>query len=85
MLGAVVAGLMLTIAPSAGVTDVVYAIGYSTNSIYRVNLADGSATAVYTGYPIAPAGQNSAAVAQRASDGMLFYVAGTSTNGAVYR
>ena len=69
----------------AGITDNVYAIGNGTNSIYQVNLSDGSVTSVYTNYPIAPAAQNSAAQALRASDGMMFYIAGTSGNGAVYR
>ena len=68
-----------------GITDNVYAIGYTTNSIYQVNLTDGTVTSVYTGYPITPAAENSAAQAIRASDGMMFYIAGTSGNGAVYR
>jgi len=81
---AVAAALMLGRA-GAGITDNVYAIGYGTNSIYQVNLADGSVTSVYTGYPITPAAENSAAQALRASDGMMFYIAGTAGNGAVYR
>jgi uncharacterized repeat protein (TIGR01451 family) len=87
--GALLVGVLgLTVAldgAGAGITDNVYAIGNGTNSIYQVNLADGSVTSVHANYPIAPAGQNSAAQALRASDGMMFYIAGTSGNGAVYR
>lgn len=68
----------------AGPNDI-YAIGFATNNIYQVNPVTGTVTLVYAGYPITPAAQNSAALAQRRSDGMLFYIAGTAGNGAVYR
>ena len=85
VLAAALGAALLLGGAGAGITDNVYAVGFSTNSIYQVNLANGTATAIYTGYPIAPAAGNSAALAQRASDGMLFYIAGTAGNDAVYR
>jgi uncharacterized repeat protein (TIGR01451 family) len=52
----------------------------SNNNIWSVNLSTGVETRILTGYP----GGNAASLAQRPSDGMLFYAI-NGTNGAVYR
>src|SRR4051794_38567590 len=54
-----------------------------SNNIWAINPATGAETLVYTGYP----GGNAATLAQRPSDGMIFYVIndGSGQNGAVYR
>jgi uncharacterized repeat protein (TIGR01451 family) len=51
-----------------------------TNNIWSVNTTTGAETSVYANYP----GGNAATVAQRPSDGMIFYAI-NGTNGAVYR
>jgi uncharacterized repeat protein (TIGR01451 family) len=50
-----------------------------SNNIWVIDLTTGVETLVYTGYP----GGNAATLAQRPSDGMLFYSI-NATNGAVY-
>jgi uncharacterized repeat protein (TIGR01451 family) len=78
---------LLALAPAANAQTSVYHIrGNATagsNNIWAINPATGAETLVYTGYP----GGNAATLAQRASDGMLFYVIndGSGQNGAVYR
>ncbi len=54
-----------------------------SNNIWNLDPTTGAQTLVYTGYP----GGNAATLAQRASDGMLFYAinAAGGSNGAVYR
>jgi uncharacterized repeat protein (TIGR01451 family) len=54
-----------------------------SNNIWSINPTTGAETLVYTGYP----GGNAATLAQRPSDGMLFYVINdpSGQNGAVYR
>lgn len=54
-----------------------------SNNIWSINPTTGAQTLVYTGYP----GGNAATLAQRASDGMLFYAINndSGSNGAVYR
>ena len=53
------------------------------NNIWRVDSTTGAETIIYANYP----GGNAATLAQRPSDGMLFYAinAGGGSNGAVYR
>ncbi|HST50569.1 MAG TPA: DUF11 domain-containing protein [Pyrinomonadaceae bacterium] len=54
-----------------------------SNDIWSFNSSTGVETLVYTGYP----GGNAATLAQRPSDGMIFYAinAASGENGAVYR
>src|SRR5690349_21054489 len=54
-----------------------------SNNIWSLNPTTGAETLVYSGYP----GGNAATLAQRPSDGMIFYAinSATGTNGAVYR
>jgi uncharacterized repeat protein (TIGR01451 family) len=71
---------------AAQATSVYHIRGNATagsNNIWAVNPATGAETLVYTGYP----GGNAATLAQRPSDGMLFYVINdpSGQNGAVYR
>src|SRR5580765_6276498 len=49
------------------------------NNIWSVNTTTGAETLVYANYP----GGNAATLAQRPSDGMIFYAV-NGTNGAVY-
>ena len=78
---------LFVLAPAASAQTSVYHIrGNATagsNNIWAINPATGAETLVYTGYP----GGNAATLAQRPSDGMLFYVIndGSGQNGAVYR
>lgn len=62
----------------AGTTDKVYAIGTGTRNIYTIN-ADGTSTIVFTTYGATA----SSAAAQRASDGMIFFIT-QAVNGAVF-
>lgn len=64
---------------NADVRDQVYGIGFGTPNLYLVN-ADGSVTTQFTGYttPV------SAAMAQRASDGLVFYVLSNTSNAPVF-
>ncbi|MDT7806502.1 MAG: hypothetical protein QOJ70_315, partial [Acidobacteriota bacterium] len=78
---------LLVLAPSASAQTSIYQIrGNATagsNNIWNINPATGVETLVYSGYP----GGNAATLAQRPSDGMIFYVinAAAGSNGAVYR
>ena len=78
---------LLALAPATNAQTSVYHIrGNATagsNNIWAINPATGAETLVYTGYP----GGNAATLAQRPSDGMIFYVIndGSGQNGAVYR
>jgi uncharacterized repeat protein (TIGR01451 family) len=78
---------LLALAPAAAAQTSVYHIrgnfSAGSNNIWHINLTTGVETVVYTGYP----GGNAATLAQRPSDGMLFYVIndGSGENGAVYR
>ncbi len=70
----------------AAQTDIYSIRGNATatsDNIWTVDTTSAAETVVYTNYP----GGNAATLAQRASDGMLFYVINTSsnTNGPVYR
>ncbi len=69
---------------SAGIYDLVYATTFAAP--YNINTLDqttGAPSTIYAGYPPGTAG--SAAMAQRANDGMLFYITGTAGNDRVYR
>jgi uncharacterized repeat protein (TIGR01451 family) len=78
---------LLLLAPAAAAQTSVYHIrgnaSAGSNNIWHLDLTTGVETIVYTGYP----GGNAATLAQRPSDGMLFYVinATSGSNGAVYR
>ena len=79
--------VLLALAPAATAQTSVYHIrgnaSAGSNNIWHINLTTGVETAIYTGYP----GGNAATLAQRPSDGMLFYVINSTAgeNGAVYR
>lgn len=64
----------------SGFTDTVYATGFTTANLLKVDPSTGVVTVVYTTNP----GGASAAMAQRASDGMIYYIAGTNGNDSVY-
>ncbi|HEX3559239.1 MAG TPA: DUF11 domain-containing protein [Pyrinomonadaceae bacterium] len=78
---------LLAFASAASAQTTIYHIrgnaSAGSNNIWSVNPATGAETLVYTGYP----GGNAATLAQRASDGMIFYAinAASGSNGAVYR
>jgi uncharacterized repeat protein (TIGR01451 family) len=61
-------------------TDAYEIRGTPDLNIYQLNLTTNALTTVYAGYP----GGSSATLAQRPSDGMLFYAI-NATNGQVYR
>jgi uncharacterized repeat protein (TIGR01451 family) len=61
-------------------TDAYEIRGTPDLNIYQLNLTTNVLTTIYTGYP----GGSSATLAQRPSDGMLFYAI-NATNGQVYR
>ena len=80
--------VLLLLAPAAYAQTSVYHIrgdaSAGSNNIWAINPATGAQTLVYTAYP----GGNAATLAQRPSDGMLFYVINdpdTGQNGPVYR
>jgi uncharacterized repeat protein (TIGR01451 family) len=80
--------VLLAFAPTAAAqAPSIYSIrGNATagsNNIWYINPATGAETLVYTGYP----GGNAATLAQRPTDGMLFYVINdpSGQNGEVYR
>jgi uncharacterized repeat protein (TIGR01451 family) len=79
--------LLLALAPAASAQTNFYHIrgnaAAGSNNIWSVNATSGAETLVYTGYP----GGNAATLAQRASDGIIFYVinSASGSNGAVYR
>src|SRR5687767_4640196 len=64
---------LLWLAPAAAAQTSVYHIrgnaSAGSNNIWHVNLTTGVETVVYTGY----SGGNAATLAQRPSDGMIFY------------
>jgi len=62
----------------AGVQDQIYTIGSGTHNIYTLN-ANGSVTIQFTNY----SGTTSAALAQRPSDGIIYFTLNV-TNGAVF-
>lgn len=62
----------------AGVQDQIYTIGAGTHNIYTLN-ANGSVTTQFTNY----SGTTSAALAQRPSDGIIYFTLNV-TNGAVF-
>jgi len=57
--------------------------GSNATGIYRINTATGAGTLIYSGAPFA--GSYVAGLAQRPSDGMLFFLYGSAGNDAVYR
>jgi uncharacterized repeat protein (TIGR01451 family) len=74
---------LLAFAQSASAQNMLYHIrgnAGGNNNIWAINPATGVQTLVYANYP----GGNAATIAQRPSDGMIFYVI-NGTNGQVYR
>lgn len=74
-----VTGLMSLAAPVAAQT---LGYTYNVNNIYQVNLSNGAVTTVWT---FSPALTAAAAIAQRTSDGMIFFINGNTGNNQVYR
>src|SRR5262249_54676504 len=73
--------LLLLLAVSrafAGIQDQIYTIGAGTHNIYTLN-ANGSVTTQFTNY----SGTTSAALAQRPSDGIIYFTL-NATNGPVF-
>lgn len=70
--------LLISTSFAADVRDQVYSVGIGTRNIYLVN-ANGTVTTEFTGY----SGTASAAAAQRASDGIIFFITQVA-DGAVY-
>ena len=58
--------------------------GSSQSGLYRINPTTAATTAVYTGAPFPTAGFV-AALAERLTDGMLFFIVGSAGNDQVYR
>jgi len=79
-----VAALIATLGAARPAHAQLWAYGSSQTGIYRVNTSTGAATLIYSGTPF-PAAANVAGLAQRPSDGMLFFIVGSSGNDAVYR
>ena len=81
------AAVLCVLAASAAAQTTVYHIrgnaAAGSNNIWAVDTTTGTERLVYTGYP----GGNAATLAQRPSDGMIFYAinAAGGSNGAVYR
>lgn len=79
--------LVFALAPAASAQTSAYHIrgnaAAGSNNIWSVNPGTGAETIVYSNYP----GGNAATLAQRASDGMIFYAinAASGSNGAVYQ
>ena len=67
-------GFAICISANADVRDNVYSFGLATENIYLVNGTNGTVSSVFTGYPTG-GGAATAAAAQRASDGVIFYIA----------
>src|SRR5215467_5576874 len=57
---------------STSVREQVYSVGLAVTNIYQVNSTNGTVSTVFTNYP--GGGAASAAAAQRASDGLIFYI-----------
>lgn len=64
-------------------TNIYQMRGDSDYGIYVYNTTTNTETTVYQPYPVNPVGTNSATLAQRPSDGMLFYVMYTGANNPV--
>ncbi|HEY6248309.1 MAG TPA: hypothetical protein VI685_00010, partial [Candidatus Angelobacter sp.] len=73
-----IVALLLSTLSFAGNQDNVYSVGISMRDIYLVN-ANGTVTNLFTNY----SGTASAAAAQRASDGVIFFITQVA-NGAVF-
>ncbi len=73
--------LAVCIGANADVRDNIYSFGLATTNIYQVNPANGTVTNLFTNYA---GGSTTAGAAQRASDGMIFFVTQVA-NGQVYR
>ena len=83
ILRALLVMLALAMSARADIFDILYGTGYppSALNLRRLDQDTAVGTNVYVGYP----NNDSAAIAQRPSDGMIFYIAGTSGNDRVYR
>src|SRR6476660_7407685 len=79
-LGALVLLVLATHSVSAQSNNIYEIRGSNDLTIYHINATSGAVTTLFTNYP----GGSSATIAQRASDGMLFYAI-NATNGQVYR
>src|ERR1043166_1686370 len=78
---AVIALVLFTSQVATAQSNNIYEIrGTADTGIYHINATTGVVTTIYAGYP----GGSSATIAQRPSDGMLFYAI-AATNGQVYR
>jgi uncharacterized repeat protein (TIGR01451 family) len=72
--------LLMSQAASAQSNNIYEIRGTPDTNIYHINATTGTVTTLFTGYP----GGSSATLAERSSDGMLFYAI-NATDGQVYR
>jgi uncharacterized repeat protein (TIGR01451 family) len=79
----VVLAILLTGSIASAQTNIYQMRGSPDYGIYVYNTTTNTETTVYKPYPVNPAGTNSATLAQRPSDGMLFYVMYTGANNPI--
>ncbi|MDT5063453.1 MAG: large repetitive protein [Acidobacteriota bacterium] len=79
----VVLAIFLLGSVASAQTNIYQMRGSPDYGIYVYNTTTNTETTVYKPYPVNPAGTNSATLAQRPSDGMLFYVMYTGANNPV--
>jgi uncharacterized repeat protein (TIGR01451 family) len=79
----VVLALLLLSSAASAQTNIYQMRGSSDYGIYVYNTTTNTETTVYKPYPVTPVGTNSATLAQRPNDGMLFYVMYTGANNPV--
>ncbi|MDT4955304.1 MAG: large repetitive protein [Acidobacteriota bacterium] len=79
----VVLAILLLGGVASAQTNIYQMRGSPDYGIYVYNTTTNTETTVYKPYPVNPAGTNSATLAQRPSDGMLFYVMYTGANNPV--
>jgi|GEM_PF-1269866 len=79
----VVLALLLLGSVASAQTNIYQMRGFSDYGIYVYNTTTNTETTVYKPYPVNPLNTNSATLAQRPSDGMLFYVMYTGANNPI--
>jgi uncharacterized repeat protein (TIGR01451 family) len=62
-----------------------WAYGSNVTGLYRINTATGAGTLLYSGAPFTSGPAGVAAIAERPSDGMLFFIVGNAGNDTTYR
>ncbi len=62
-----------------------WAYGSNVTGLYRINTATGAGTLLYSGTPFTSGPAGVAAIAERPSDGMVFFIVGNAGNDTTYR